>query len=92
MNQSNAWKRSSCSWTAQRSFAAANVPESLLSHFHKGTEAVFVSSPTTKHKGTVERIGKLIDPKSKTKRVYVLIDNTEAGLEIGMTGSVRLVK
>lgn len=73
-------------------FAVANVPESLLSYFHKGTEALFVASPTAMFKGTVERMGKLIDPKSRTKRVYVLIDNADSRLEVGMTGSLQLQK
>jgi RND family efflux transporter MFP subunit len=73
-------------------YAVANVPESLLVHFPKGTEALYVSSPTARFKGTVERIGKLIDPKSRTKRIYLLIDNAEARLEVGMTGSLHLQK
>jgi multidrug resistance efflux pump len=77
---------------SSRVYAVANVPESLLYEFHKGTEAVYVYSSKKHYKGTVDRIGKLIDPKSRTKRVYLLIDNSEAGLEVGMTGSLQLVK
>ncbi len=73
-------------------YAVANVPEPLLPQFHKGTEALYVYSSKKKYKGTVDRIGKLIDPKSRTKRVYLLIDNSAAGLEVGMTGSLQLVK
>ncbi len=73
-------------------YAVANVPEPLLSQFHKGTEASYVYSSKKKFKGTVDRIGKLIDPKSRTKRVYLLIDNSGAELEVGMTGSLQLVK
>jgi RND family efflux transporter MFP subunit len=73
-------------------YAVANVPESLLSQFPKGTDAVYISSSKQAYKGTVHRIGKLIDPKSRTKRVYLLIDNAGAGLEVGTTGSLQLLK
>jgi RND family efflux transporter MFP subunit len=73
-------------------YGVANVPESLLSHFHKGTEAFYVSSPSVSYQGVVERLGKLIDPKSRTKRVYLLIDNAKGDLEVGMTGSLQLRK
>jgi RND family efflux transporter MFP subunit len=73
-------------------YAVANVPEPLLAQFPKGTEAEYVYSSQKKYKGTVDRIGKLIDPKSRTKRVYLLIDNSGGELEVGMTGSLQLVK
>jgi RND family efflux transporter MFP subunit len=73
-------------------YAVANVPEILVSEFKKGTEAEFVQGTDRKFTGVVEKIGKLIDPKSRTKRVYLLIDNSDSKLEIGMTGSLKLVK
>ena len=48
--------------------------------------------PDKKFTGVVDKVGKLIDPKSRTKRVYLLIDNKDSLLEIGMTGSLKLVK
>jgi RND family efflux transporter MFP subunit len=72
--------------------AVANVPENRLDEFKIGMEASFVYSPDKSFRGKVERIGKLIDPKSKTKRVYLLLDNSSASLEVGMTGSLQLVK
>jgi RND family efflux transporter MFP subunit len=72
--------------------AVANVPETLLNEFKVGTEATFVHSTDKKFKGKVERVGKLIDPKSKTKRVYLLIDNSGGSLEVGMSGSLDLAK
>jgi RND family efflux transporter MFP subunit len=72
--------------------AVANVPEILISEFPKGTKAAFTYSPEKRFSGTVDRIGKLIDPKSRTKRVYLLIDNSSGQLEVGMTGSLELVK
>jgi RND family efflux transporter MFP subunit len=77
---------------SSRVHAVANVPENILSIFRKGTRAVFVYGADKKFDGTVDRIGKLIDPKSRTKRVYLLIDNSRNELEVGMTGSLQLVK
>lgn len=73
-------------------YAEANVPEVLVSEFKKGTEAQFVYMPDKKFSGVVDKIGKLIDPRSRTKRVYLLIDNADSKLEVGMTGSLKLVK
>ncbi|MFH0824109.1 MAG: efflux RND transporter periplasmic adaptor subunit [Pseudomonadota bacterium] len=72
--------------------AVANVPEMLVSEFKKGTEAFFLPETQGKFKGTVDRVGKLIDPKSRTKRVYLLIDNAEGSLEVGTNGSLLLSK
>jgi membrane fusion protein, multidrug efflux system len=69
--------------------AVANVPEMMISEFKKGAEARFVYSPTKTFRGVVDKVGILIDPKSKTKRVYMLIDNSGGELEIGMTGTLR---
>jgi RND family efflux transporter MFP subunit len=72
-------------------YAVAHVPSSLLSRFPKGVEAEFLYGTNSKAKGKVERIAKVIDPKSKTKRVYLLIDNSDGNLEVGMTGSMQMV-
>jgi RND family efflux transporter MFP subunit len=72
-----------------RVYALANIAESHLSDFKKGSQAVFVQSSGKTYTGRVERVGKVIDVKSKTKRVYVLIDNSRGELEVGMTGSLR---
>lgn len=71
-------------------YAVANVPEQLVPLFRIGAQAVFVHSSGQRFEGIVERIGKLIDSKSVTKRVYVLIRNSEGRLEIGATGSVEI--
>jgi RND family efflux transporter MFP subunit len=70
-------------------FAVANIPETMLQRFPKDADAVFVHSAGKKFKGKVERSGKLIDPKSMTKRVYVLIDNAQDELEIGSSGTLE---
>lgn len=73
-------------------YAVANVPEDLLPFFPRGAEAIFVSGLGKAVDGQIERMGKVIDPKSRTKRVYLLIDNPRNELEVGMTGSLRLPK
>jgi RND family efflux transporter MFP subunit len=72
--------------------AVANIPEEALQRFTKGTHATFVLGPGKDFHGVVDRVGKIIDPKSRTKRVYVLIDNPRNELEVGMTGSLHLSK
>jgi RND family efflux transporter MFP subunit len=73
-------------------YAVANVPEAVLSRLKKGTEAQFIYPPDKRFKGVVDKVGKLIDPKSKTKRVYLLIDNSENDLEVGMTGTLQIAR
>ena len=69
-------------------YAIGDVPDSHLSAFKKGRRAAFVPS-SGKEKpflGTVERVGRLLDPKSGTKKVYLVIDNPDGKLEVGLTG------
>jgi len=75
-----------------RILAVANVPEEMVSEFRKGAKAVFIYGEGKEFTGRIDRVGKLIDPKSRTKRVYVLIDNRGNELEAGMGGSLRLLK
>jgi RND family efflux transporter MFP subunit len=72
--------------------AVANVPETVLDQFAKGAQAVFALTPEKVFRGVVDRVGKIIDPKSRTKRVYLLIDNAAGELEVGMTGTLQLVR
>lgn len=71
-------------------YAVANVPENLVPRFRIGSQAVFVHSSGNRFEGTVVRVGKLVDPKSVTKRIYVLIDNSQGKVEVGATGSVEI--
>ncbi len=77
-------------------YAIAAVAESYLSHVTKGTRMAFIPSLSLGKEvrlvGTVERVAKLSDPKSGTRKVYVLIDNPDGRLEVGMTGSLELEK
>jgi RND family efflux transporter MFP subunit len=73
-------------------YAVANVPEDLVRKLKISDAAVFKSADGKIFSGEIAKIGKLIDPKSGSKRVYVLIDNSAGGLEVGMTGSLELSK
>lgn len=72
--------------------AVANVPEIALDQFPKGARATFALSHDQVFQGVVDRVGKIIDPKSRTKRVYLLIDNAAGELEVGMTGALQMVR
>ena len=75
-------------------YAIAGIPDKDIADFPKNRRAAFVPSFDKKKKfiGTVERTGKLLDPKSGTKSVYVVIDNPKDQLEIGMTGFLEPAK
>jgi len=73
-------------------YAVANVPETQLEAFEKGSKAFFVTVAGKNVEGIVDKVGKLIDPKSRTKKVYVLIDNAGGQLEVGMTGTLNSAK
>lgn len=75
---------------SERVYAVAHVPVRYLHKYRKGMTAYFVQPSGETFQGTVDRVGKLIDPRTKTKKVYVLIDNSSGGLEVGMTGSLQL--
>ncbi|MFH1113757.1 MAG: efflux RND transporter periplasmic adaptor subunit [Pseudomonadota bacterium] len=75
-----------------RVYAVANLPETHLQLVKVGEKAVFVYRNSKEFPGTVEKIGKLIDPKSNTKRVFVTINNTDGALEVGMAGVLQLGK
>jgi RND family efflux transporter MFP subunit len=73
-------------------YAVANVPENLLQYFGKGAKAAFHHASGRQFLGEVDRIEPIIDPKTDTQKVYVLIDNSEENLGIGMSGSLESVK
>jgi len=75
-------------------YAIASVSETTLPEFTKNRRVAFITAPgKARHfVGVVERVGKLFDPKSGTKKVYVLIDNPDGQLEVGMTGYLELAK
>jgi len=75
-------------------YAIAAISDRDVFDFAKGHRAAFVSSIDKKQRfiGTVERIGKLLDPKSGTRNVYVVIDNPKDQLAIGMTGFLEPAK
>jgi len=73
-------------------YAVANIPEHFLPKFKKGNQAVFEHSSGKRFMGTVEKVGTLIDPKSGTMKVFVLIDNSSEDLRIGTTGRLEIPK
>jgi membrane fusion protein, multidrug efflux system len=70
-------------------YAVANVPENLVLHFKKGSPAKFNHASGKQFVGTVEKVEPLMDPKTDTKKIHVLIDNSRGDLEPGMNGSVE---
>lgn len=79
---------------ASKVYAIASVAETDIADFTKGRPVAFVSPVLKKQRfmGTVERVGALLDSKSGAKKVYVVIDNSNGQLEIGMTGSLEPAK
>jgi RND family efflux transporter MFP subunit len=75
---------------SEKVFAVAYLPEELLERLNKGDEAIFRHRSGKEYRGRVNRIGKLLDPKTKTKKVYILIENPDNLIEVGMTGSLEL--
>ena len=73
-------------------FAVANVPESQASRFVKGARTTFVHGSGKKYEGSVDKVGVLVDPQSKTLKVHILIDNPSGDLQVGTTGSLELVQ
>jgi RND family efflux transporter MFP subunit len=75
---------------SEKVYAVAHVPQEMLDQFKKGARAKFLHPSGKQFDGVVERAGKLIDPKTRAKKVYLLIDNPHTSLEIGMTGALVL--
>jgi membrane fusion protein (multidrug efflux system) len=69
-------------------YAVVNVAQSLLSQTVKGTKAFFTTPAGASFEGVVEKVEAPIDPSSQTKKVYVIIDNSNGKLEMGMLGQV----
>jgi hypothetical protein len=64
----------------------------MIRDFEKGKEAAFSQPSGRQFLGRVERIEPIIDPKTDTQKVYVLIDNSQGNLGVGMSGSLESVK
>ncbi len=69
-------------------YAVANIPATMSPHFEKGAAAVFKTASGASYSGTVDRIEPSIDPKTETRKLYVLIDNPDGKLQIGMVGAL----
>lgn len=75
---------------ASKVYAQANVPEGLLSSFKRGMDAIFENAEGVVFRGKIDSVGSVMDPKSTTKKVFVLIENTAGDLEIGSSGTLRI--
>lgn len=73
-------------------YAVANVPAAIQHFFEQERRCLFVIASGKTFIGSVQKCGVKIDPKSNTRKVFVLIPNDEAALQIGMTGELRLAK
>ncbi len=77
---------------SEKLYAVANVPEATLRLFAKGRAALFSAPSGKRYKGVVSKATRTIDPKSKTKKVYVLISNAKNELELGMSGALEATR
>ncbi len=74
-------------------YAVANVPEHALQLFKRDRIVNFTPSVGAEPiPGKIRKLGKSLDPSSKTKKVYALIINKNSQLEIGMSGSLQVIK
>ncbi|MEW6349002.1 MAG: efflux RND transporter periplasmic adaptor subunit [Thermodesulfobacteriota bacterium] len=69
-------------------YAVANVPAKLARAACQGTAAAFFGPGGVPFRGVVDKVEAPIDPSSQTKKVYVLINNEDNLLELGMLGHV----
>ena len=72
-------------------YAVANVPQALAQAAALGSQARFLVPSGAVFPGTVDKVDATIDPASQTRKVYVLIENSQARLEMGMLGQVIFV-
>jgi RND family efflux transporter MFP subunit len=72
-------------------YAVVNVPQMMARQLTRGTKAVFTASSGSTFDGVVEKIEAPIDPASQTKKIYILIDNGESKLELGILGHVTFL-
>jgi RND family efflux transporter MFP subunit len=77
---------------ASQVFAVAHVPDDLLAFLEKGRKLYFVDNSGLEFQGTVKKLGVKIDPKSRTRKVFVLIPNDESRLRVGLSGSLKLAE
>ena len=73
-------------------YAVANAPASMPEFFDKGRRVLFTDASGNTFAGVVHKHGMKIDPKSNTRKVFVLIPNDGSVLQIGVSGQLRLAK
>ncbi|MDQ1240590.1 MAG: rane fusion protein multidrug efflux system [Thermodesulfobacteriota bacterium] len=77
---------------ASQVFAVAHVPDDLPAFLEKGRKLYFVDNSGLEFRGTVRKLGVKIDPKSRTRKVFVLIPNDESQLRVGLSGSLKFAE
>jgi multidrug efflux system membrane fusion protein len=70
-------------------YAVANASEEQLERFKPGSKARFTHALGEEYLGKVDKVAALMDPKSGTAKVYVLLDNKEDKLRVGARGSLE---
>jgi len=73
-------------------YAVAHVPDEILAVLEKGRRLSFVDHQGSEFGGVVGKLGVKIDPRSGTRKVFVLIPNNEAQLRVGMSGSLKIAE
>ena len=74
-------------------WVSAEVPEPSVRLIHVGepVSISFLSFPDESFTGKVTRIGDVLDPQTRTLKVYVVLPNPQGRLRPEMFGSVRLL-
>jgi multidrug efflux pump subunit AcrA (membrane-fusion protein) len=74
-------------------WVSAEVPEPSVRLIHVGepVSISFLSFPDESFTGKVTRIGDVLDPQTRTLKVYVVLSNPQGRLRPEMFGSVRLL-
>ncbi len=70
-------------------YAVAQVPVDLLTALREGSKGMFEVASGGQYTGEIANIGPLVNPASKTARVWMLLDNSKGDLKVGMTGSLK---
>jgi len=71
-------------------YAVGHVTEAVLARLKKGDTATFVRASGKRSAGKIAKIGTLVDPKSGTGKIQVLLENPNSDLVIGAVGKLEV--
>lgn len=71
-------------------YAVANIPAQSMSLLPKDSNVFFKTPQGKSYTGQVARIEPSIDPKTDTRKLFVLIDNPDNELQLGTVGALEL--